>query len=364
MAPAYASEVCPLALRGYLTVYVNLCWAFGQLIAAGVLEGTQGMTTKWAYKLPFGIQWVWPIPLLAILIFAPESPWWLVRRGKLAEAEKSLKTLSSGRPTEDIQATVAQMIHTDQIEREVSAGTSYLDCFRGIDLRRTEIVCIVFAAQVFSGSQLGGTPTYFFEQAGLPSSVSFKFSVGGLGLASLGTIISWFLLGSFGRRAIYVVGLGMLSIIMFTIAFVQVGTSSIGGSYAMGSLVLIWLLVYYLTVGPICYAIISETSAVQLRSKSVCLSRISYYIAQIIGYTVEPYMINPTEGNLKGKAGFVWGATGFICFVWAFFRLPETKDRTYEELDIMFSRKVPARKFKGYQVDAYEGDIKQVLGEK
>lgn len=36
MAPAYASEICPMALRGYLTVYVNLCWAFGQLISAGV----------------------------------------------------------------------------------------------------------------------------------------------------------------------------------------------------------------------------------------------------------------------------------------------------------------------------------------
>jgi SP family general alpha glucoside:H+ symporter-like MFS transporter len=52
MAPAYASEVCPMALRGHLTVYVNLCWAFGQLIAAGVLSGFSNGTTKWAYKIP------------------------------------------------------------------------------------------------------------------------------------------------------------------------------------------------------------------------------------------------------------------------------------------------------------------------
>ena len=45
MAPAYASEVCPLALRGYLTVYVNLCWAFGQLISAGVQSAFSGNTT-------------------------------------------------------------------------------------------------------------------------------------------------------------------------------------------------------------------------------------------------------------------------------------------------------------------------------
>lgn len=37
IGPAYASEVCPTVLRGYLTIYVNLCWAIGQLIASGVL---------------------------------------------------------------------------------------------------------------------------------------------------------------------------------------------------------------------------------------------------------------------------------------------------------------------------------------
>jgi SP family general alpha glucoside:H+ symporter-like MFS transporter len=38
MTTAYASEVAPVALRAYLTTYVNLCWVFGQFIAAGVLR--------------------------------------------------------------------------------------------------------------------------------------------------------------------------------------------------------------------------------------------------------------------------------------------------------------------------------------
>lgn len=50
LAPAYAAEVCPLALRGYLTVYVNFCWAVGQLIAAGVLQGVSGWESQWAYR--------------------------------------------------------------------------------------------------------------------------------------------------------------------------------------------------------------------------------------------------------------------------------------------------------------------------
>jgi SP family general alpha glucoside:H+ symporter-like MFS transporter len=42
-----------------------------------------------------------------------------------------------------------------------------------------------------------------------------------------------------------------------------------------------------------------------------------------------------------------------LTLIWAYFRLPETKGRTYEELDLIFAAKVPTRKFKTYEVDAY-----------
>jgi SP family general alpha glucoside:H+ symporter-like MFS transporter len=105
-----------------------------------------------------------------------------------------------------------------------------------------------------------------------------------------------------------------------------------------------------------CYAIITEVSATRLRSKSVCLSRIAYYIAQIVCNVVNPYMLNPTAGDWKGKTGFFWGGCALVFFVWTFFRLPETKGRNFEELDILFAKRVPARDFKKYEVDAYAQD--------
>jgi SP family general alpha glucoside:H+ symporter-like MFS transporter len=50
MTTAYASEVCPVALRAYLTTYVNLCWVFGQLIATGVLTSFLKRSDEWAYR--------------------------------------------------------------------------------------------------------------------------------------------------------------------------------------------------------------------------------------------------------------------------------------------------------------------------
>jgi SP family general alpha glucoside:H+ symporter-like MFS transporter len=52
MGPAYAVEVCPLVLRGYLTAFVNLCWAIGQLLSAAVLKGLVTNPTQWRY-VPF-----------------------------------------------------------------------------------------------------------------------------------------------------------------------------------------------------------------------------------------------------------------------------------------------------------------------
>lgn len=80
---------------------------------------------------------------------------------------------------------------------------------------------------------MGGTPMYFFVQAGLLTSISFKMLVGGLGIASVGTIVSWYLLHSFGRCSLYLWGLGLLTIVLLVVGFVSIGAgNSVGGNYA------------------------------------------------------------------------------------------------------------------------------------
>lgn len=54
---------------------------------------------------------------------------------------------------------------------------------------------------------------------------------------------------------------------------------------------------------------------------------------------------------MQGKLGFFFGGLAALCYVWAYFRVPETQGRTYEELDLMFAKNLPARQFKGYKVD-------------
>lgn len=356
MAPAYASEVCPTVLRGYMAVYVDQCWIIGQLISAGVMQAYSTNETQWAYRIPFALQWMWPVPLFIALWFAPESPWWLCRHNKLAEAERSLARLSEKNSDVDPKDVVSEILHTQALEIELESGTSYWDCFKGIDRRRTEIVCLTYAAQNLSGLAIGGTPTYFFAQAGIPTEWSFNFTVGVLGLGFVCVCISCVIMTHVGRRTLYVSGLGILATILLIVGILSAASDSKASLYVQASLVFVWCTVFYLTLGPICYPIIAETSSMRLRSKSVSLARLSYYIVGIVIGVLNPYMVNNSAWGWKGKTGFFYAGTGGICFVWAYFRLPETKGRTYEELDVLFSNRIPARVFSRCVVNAYADD--------
>jgi sugar porter (SP) family MFS transporter len=179
IAPAYASEVCPLALRGHLSSFVNLCFVMGQLLANGVTAGTQKLDNHWAYSIPFALQWFWVAVIIPGLWFIPESPWWLVRKNRMEDAKKSLERLASDKV--NVTATLAFIVQTDRLEQEMEAGSTYWDCFRPINRKRTEISIGVYCTQVLSGIYLINYGTFFFQQAGLPTDQAFNMSVGFLG---------------------------------------------------------------------------------------------------------------------------------------------------------------------------------------
>lgn len=47
LTTAYAAEICPMAMRGYLTAWVSMCWGTGSFLAAGVLRGCLGLPGNW-----------------------------------------------------------------------------------------------------------------------------------------------------------------------------------------------------------------------------------------------------------------------------------------------------------------------------
>jgi SP family general alpha glucoside:H+ symporter-like MFS transporter len=105
---------------------------------------------------------------MILLFFAPESPWWLIRRGRKAEALRSIERLGDGN-TETAQQSLAMIERTVQIEASLGGSPSLLELFKGTDLRRTIITCLIYASQNFAGNLVANQATFFFERELNPS---------------------------------------------------------------------------------------------------------------------------------------------------------------------------------------------------
>ena len=355
LTTTYAADVTPIHLRHVLTSYVNLCWVTGQLISSGILRGVVNNTTQWGWRIPYAVQWVWPVPILIGILFAPESPWWLVRKGRHDDARKALLKLTSPRHTSfNVDDTVAMMVHTNEYERQLTEGTSYWDCLKGTDRRRTEIACMCWISQVSCGIWFGGNIGYFLEQAGFPPAKAFDFGVGENALGWCGTVLSWYIMTKFGRRTLFVGGLSILFVILITIGFLGIPQLSSPIGYTQGALLCLYVFTYDITIGPTVYTLVSEMPSTRLRLKTVVIARNAYNIISICANELNAPILNPTAWNLRGKGGFVWCGFCFLSLVWGFFRLPETKGLSSEEIDILFENNISARHFTKTNIDTYD----------
>ncbi|RSL68594.1 hypothetical protein CEP54_002662 [Fusarium duplospermum] len=362
LTTTYAADVSPIPLRPVLTTYVNMCWVMGQLLSSGVLRGLIDRHDNWAWRIPYAIQWVFPPPIMIGVLLAPESPTWLVRKGRLDDAKKSLRRLASGRSEDELNNTVAMLVYTDQMEKESVEGVSYLDCFRGPNLRRTEIACMVWAAQVLCGVWFGGNVIYFLQQAGFDPAKSFDFGIGTQALALAGTIGAWFLLPHVGRRRLYLVGLSVMLVVLVAVGFMGIPARMDAIGYASGALMMVFVVTYDLTVGPVCYCLVAEIPSTRLRIKTAVLARNTYNIISIGANFLNAPILNPGAWNLRGKGGFIWAGPCAIALVWSFFRLPETKGRAISELDTLFERRVSTRDFAKTEVTIFEQSQNEKLG--
>ncbi|KFA75922.1 hypothetical protein S40288_05855 [Stachybotrys chartarum IBT 40288] len=354
--PAYAAEVTPLAIRGYLTAYINLCWCTGQFLSAGILAGLVNNPTDWSWRVPFAIQWVWPVPLFIAAYLAPESPWFLVRTNQLEAAKKSLQRLSEPEHNVDYDATIAMMVHTDKMEKAEREGVTYYDAFRGTNRRRTEIAIMCFLSQITNGGAMAYSGSFFFQQTGISDDTAYDISLGGTGIAFIGVIISWLYIYKFGRRTIWLTGFATLTVILWTIGILAaIPNQTDGLAWGQSVLCIVWLGAYSMSVGPIVYTIVAEIGSTRLRTQTVVLGRSFYYVGNIIcGGLLYPQMMSPTGWNLAGLTAFFWAGLATLTLAWGYFRLMETKDRTFGEMDVIFQKGVSARKSSKYVIEQDE----------
>lgn len=347
-AGSYCAEVSPLALRGITTASVNLWIDLGQFMSNGVIRGTGNRTDAYAYRLPFALQWIFPVVLLAGLSFAPESPWWLVRKGRIDDARKVITRL--GGPTIDAGMQLQQIQDTIELEDSYAASAKYIDCFRGVNFRRTVVATMVFVLQQGAGVVFVlGFSTYFFELAGFANTNAFNLGIGVTAIGIVGNLLTFYTVNHFGRRFVFFWGMLTCTAVLLLIGFISISHSQ-NARWTVAAFTIIYNFIYQTSIGPLGYVIFAEVSSAKLRSKTVALG---IWVNSLFGMVVNivvPYLVNPDQANLGGYVGFIFGGLAFAGTIWTWYFIPETKDRTVDELDVLFEQHVPARQFATHHI--------------
>lgn len=270
VAMTYIGEMAPLALRGILTAAAALAFTIGPLLVSVIVNETGTRTDRWAYRAVFVAQYgVSGIGLL-LFPFMPESPWWLINKGKNEGAAKCLKSLGYDRV--EIEKRIAVISQTLEEVRKETEGASFLECFRKSNLRRTIIGVAPMSINALCGVFfVAAYATYYQQLAGYSPQESFKLGIVQQVLSALGNITSWFLIDRVGRRDLALVGMVLLTIILC----VTGGLATInaeGPIKGTVGLMLVYCYVYNVTVGATAYALLTEVATSRLRAKTASMA--------------------------------------------------------------------------------------------
>lgn len=224
VVPTYQSEIAPAKIRGAMVNFYQFWQLVGALMACTANWGFQYRDDQWAYRCTLVIQFIIPIVLVSAGLVLPESPRWLVEKGRKDQARKVLTFLrgKSALPSM-IEEELDLLIRAEAEQREFHSATSWLDCFRGSNLRRTLIGAGVQSLQQAQGSSFVlGYVVVFLQTIGIKQN-SLQITVLLVFVNCMGASMAFYLVDKLGRRQCLFWGAVILGSCMFTVSGVVAG---------------------------------------------------------------------------------------------------------------------------------------------
>ncbi|KAG6009901.1 hypothetical protein E4U21_001003 [Claviceps maximensis] len=355
----YISDITPTQMRAPAAAAINLFLLAGQFVSIVFLRSARiTEVPAWSVEISMLLQWVYLLAMMKTPYLAPESPLYLVQKGHDDdEAQQVLRRLHRYPPLSPNTA-LSVLKAVDKHEEEMSAKPGLLSCFRGVNLRRTEIVVMATVTQQCVAMPLVVYPIQLLQQDRLSDERATLIALGLFVLFTLCTLCSMPLMRFVGRRTLWLTGLaletaGLLAIggLAFCVEYVPKHASLL-----MAYPIVFLGVAYHFTTGPVCYAIVAETPASRLKVETNTLAWTAYVLLSVMNTFLLPLPLDSEQVGLNFKpcTVFSWAGTAAACLLWAWYRLPEMKDRTSAEIGMLFDEKVAARKWHHVKFEGQE----------
>ncbi|XP_025231975.1 solute carrier family 2, facilitated glucose transporter member 2 isoform X3 [Theropithecus gelada] len=328
----YIGEIAPTTLRGALGTFHQLAIVTGILISQIVgLEFILGNYDLWHILL--GLSGVRAILQSLLLFFCPESPRYLyIKLDEEVKAKQSLKRL---RGYDDVTKDINEM-RKEKEEASSEQKVSIIQLFTNSSYRQPILVALMLhIAQQFSGiNGIFYYSTSIFQTAGISKPVYATIGVGAVNMVF--TAVSVFLVEKAGRRSLFLIG---MSGMFFCAIFMSVGLVLLNKFSWMSyvSMIAIFLFVSFFEIGPgpIPWFMVAEFFSQGPRPAALAIAAFSNWTCNFIVALCFQYI-----ADFCGPYVFFLFAGVLLAFtLFTFFKVPETKGKSFEEIAAEFQKK-------------------------
>ncbi|KAJ5347862.1 hypothetical protein MYU51_015491 [Penicillium brevicompactum] len=338
----YGSECVAASKRGLLLGVFNIGLALGSVSAAAVCTGSATLKADndWQWKTPIACQ----IPLALILGFGtmmfPESPRWLLVRKKTEQARRSFAAFKSLEPSSaEVTAQLNDVQRHLDLEQSLSHTTSWVEIYRGLDLRRTAISGMTLFGLSITGIQfVSQYAALFLSGVGVNNPYLINTIVGLCIFA--GSLIGPHALEYGGRRFSLIFGYIMMAVCMLILSSVSTG---LGPSHPVAKKVVVvflclWAFFFGGFIGSSAWLSSAEMHSVRLRTYGQANTTCLYEIGSFGAAFWTPYMLHPKYGNMGANVGYFYFGVTVAVLILSYLFVPETARLTLEQIDDLFLR--------------------------